>query len=146
MLRARNGFSVLKSVCRLRLKKTYMESFLSPEGVQAKVWNFRKRKCGFLSKYSLVLYNHFRGREATDTEVNNCFSIYWNSEIIEHKNMIFNSFTVANDYNFGAQWPNGRGRHFFLLTNKTFDGIYLARAGKSLQKELWILFVFKIIL
>ena len=32
-----NGFSVLKSVCRLRLKKTYMESFLSPEGVQAKV-------------------------------------------------------------------------------------------------------------
>ena len=60
--------------------------------------------------------------------------------------MIFNSFTVANDYNFGAQWPNGRGRHFFLPTNKTFDGIYLARAGNSLQKELWILFVFKIIL
>ena len=22
--------------------------------------------------------------------------------------MIFNSFAVANDYNFGAQWPNGR--------------------------------------
>ena len=59
--------------------------------------------------------------------------------------MIFNSFTVAcNDYNFGAQWPNGRGRRFFLPTNKT--GICLALAGKFLQKELWILFVFKIIL
>ena len=32
--------------------------------------------------------------------------------------MIFNSFTVANYYNFGAQWPNGRGRRFFLPTNK----------------------------
>ena len=50
--------------------------------------------------------------------------------------MIFSSFTVANDYNFGAQRPNGRGRHFFLPTNKTFDGIYLARAVKSLQKEM----------
>ena len=40
---------------------------------------------------------------ATDAEVNNCFSIYYNSEIIEHKMMIFNSFTVANDYNFGAR-------------------------------------------
>ena len=28
--------------------------------------------------------------------------------------MIFNSFTVANDYNFGAQRPNGRGRRFSL--------------------------------
>ena len=54
--------------------------------------------------------------------------------------MIFNSYTVANDYNFG------RGRHFFLPTNKTFEGICLALAGKFLQKELWILFVFKIIL
>ena len=26
--------------------------------------------------------------------------------------MIFNSFTVANGYNFGPQWPNGRGRRF----------------------------------
>ena len=60
--------------------------------------------------------------------------------------MIFNSFTVANDYNFGAQWPNGRGRRFFLPTNKTFEGICLALSGKFLQKELWILFVFKIIL
>ena len=49
--------------------------------------------------------------------------------------MIFNSFTVANDHNFGAQWPNGRGRRFSL-----------ALAGKVLQKELRFLFVFKIIL
>ena len=34
----------------------------------------------------------------TDTEVNNCFSIYKNSEIIEH-----NSFTVANDYILARQ-------------------------------------------
>ena len=60
--------------------------------------------------------------------------------------MIFNSFTVANDYNFGAQWPNGRGRRFFLPTNKTFEGICLALEGKFLQKELWIIFVFKIVL
>ena len=53
----------------------------------------------------------YRGREAarlipllaTDTEVNNCFNIYQNSEIIEHKMMIFNSFIVANDHNFGAR-------------------------------------------
>ena len=43
--------------------------------------------------------------------------------------MIFNSFTVANDYNFGVEWPNGRGRGFFLSTNKTFKGICLALAG-----------------
>ena len=42
--------------------------------------------------------------------------------MIERKMMIFNSFTVANDYNFGARWPNGRGRRFFLATNKTFAG------------------------
>ena len=60
--------------------------------------------------------------------------------------MIFNSFTVANDYNFGAQWPNGRGRPFFLPTNETFEGICLALTGKFLQKGLWILFVFKITL
>ena len=61
--------------------------------------------------------------------------------------MIFNSFTVAcNDYNFGAQWPNGRGRRFFLPTNKTVEGICLALAGEFPQKELWNLFVFKIIL
>ena len=60
--------------------------------------------------------------------------------------MILNSFTVGNDSNFGTWWPNGRGRRFFLATNKTFEGICLALAGKILQKELWILFVFKIIL
>ena len=35
--------------------------------------------------------------------------------------MIFNSFIVANDYNIGAQLPNGR--RVFLTTNKTFEGI-----------------------
>ena len=39
--------------------------------------------------------------------------------------MIFNSFTVANDHNFGAQWLNSRGRRFFLPTNKTFEGFCL---------------------
>ena len=60
--------------------------------------------------------------------------------------MIFNSFTVANDDKIGARWPNGRGRRFILPTNETFEGVCLALAGKFLQKELWILFVFKIIL
>ena len=60
--------------------------------------------------------------------------------------MIFYSFTVANDYNFGARWLNGRGRLFFLATNKTFEGVCLALTGKFLQNELWILFVFKMIL
>ena len=60
--------------------------------------------------------------------------------------MIFNSFTVASDYNFGVQWPNGHGCRFFLPTNKTFESICLALAGKFIQKELWIFFVFKIIL
>ena len=50
--------------------------------------------------------------------------------------MIFNSFTVANDYNFGAQCPSGRGRRFFLPTNKTFEGICLALARKFLQRDL----------
>ena len=50
--------------------------------------------------------------------------------------MIFNSFTDANDYNFGARRPNGRGRRFFLATNKTFEGVCLVPAGKFLQKEL----------
>ena len=56
--------------------------------------------------------------------------------------MIFNSNTVANDYNFGR----GRGRRFFLPTIKTFADICLALAGKFLQKEVCIPFVFKIIL
>ena len=34
---------------------------------------------------------------ATDSEVNNCFSIYLSSEIIELKNDDLNSFTVAKD-------------------------------------------------
>ena len=49
---------------------------------------------------------------------------------------IFNSFTVANDYNFDARLPNGRGRRFLLATNKTFECVCLALAGKFLQKEL----------
>ena len=60
--------------------------------------------------------------------------------------MIFDPFTVANDYNFGAQWPNGRGRRFFLPTNKASKSICLALTGKFFQEEMWILFVFKIIL
>ena len=110
ILRVRNGFSVLKSVCRLRLKKAW-RAFC-----RRKVF---KRKCEISGRgnagslVSIVLYYitiseaaKRRGNYpplASDTEVNNCFSIYQNSEIIEHKNMIFNSFTVANDYNFGAQ-------------------------------------------
>ena len=38
--------------------------------------------------------------------------------------MMFNSFTVANEYNFGAQLPNDRSHRFFLPTNKTFEGIF----------------------
>ena len=57
--------------------------------------------------------------------------------------MILTHLLLANDYNFGAQWPNGRGRRFFLPTNETFEGICLALAGSL---DLWILFVFKIIL
>ena len=38
--------------------------------------------------------------------------------------MIFNSFTVANDYSFGAQWQIGRGRRFFLQANKTREKHY----------------------
>ena len=41
--------------------------------------------------------------------------------------MIFNSNTVANNYNFGASF-------FFSPTNKTFEGICLALAGKFLSK------------
>ena len=37
----------------------------------------------------------------------------------------FNSFTTGNDYNFGAQWPNGRG--VLLPTNKTFQGIWITQ-------------------
>ena len=47
---------------------------------------------------------------STDTEVNNCFS-QWDNWA--QKKMIFNSFTVVNDYNFGAQWPRKGRRGFF---------------------------------
>ena len=50
--------------------------------------------------------------------------------------MVFNSFTTANDYNFGAQCPSGRCRRFFLPKFKNFEGICLALTGKFLQKEL----------
>ena len=49
--------------------------------------------------------------------------------------MIFNSFTVANYYNFGAQWPNGRGRRFFSPTNETFEGICSALAGNFFKRS-----------
>ena len=41
--------------------------------------------------------------------------------------MIFNSFTVANDYNFGAQWLNGSSKEgtaytgFFVDLPYSFD-------------------------
>ena len=38
---------------------------------------------------------------ANDTEVNNYFSMYKNSEIIDSKMMIFNSLIADDDYNFG---------------------------------------------
>ena len=49
--------------------------------------------------------------------------------------MIFNSFTIGNDNNFAAQWPNGRGSRFFLPTNKTFEGICLAPAGNFFKRS-----------
>ena len=59
--------------------------------------------------------------------------------------MDFNSFyTVADGYNLGTKWPNGR--RVFLPTIKTFEGICLAIVGKFLQKELWSLFVFETLL
>ena len=36
------------------------------------------------------------------------------------------------------KWPNGR--HVFLPTNKTFEGICLALAGTFREKEWWIFF------
>ena len=50
--------------------------------------------------------------------------------------MISNSFTVANDYNFGEQIPSGHGNWVFLQTNKTSEVICFALARKFLQKEL----------
>ena len=48
--------------------------------------------------------------------------------------------TQATD-NFRTQWPNGR--RVFLPTNKTFEGICLALAGKFMKG---VIFVFKTIL
>ena len=59
--------------------------------------------------------------------------------------MILNSFTLPAITILARNDRTG-GRRVFLPTNKTFEGICLALAGKFLQKELWILFVFKIIL
>ena len=56
--------------------------------------------------------------------------------------MIFNSFTIAI-YNFGAQWPNGRGRRFLLPKNKTFEAFVQLLQGNFFKKELWFLFVLK---
>ena len=71
-------------------------------------------------------------------------SIYYNSERITQKMMIFNSFTVANDL-FAIMARNDRTAvgFFFLTTNKTFKGICLALSGKFLERELWILFALK---
>ena len=49
--------------------------------------------------------------------------------------MIFNSFTVANDFTILAR-DERSGRRFFLATNKTFESVCLALAAKFLQKEL----------
>ena len=49
--------------------------------------------------------------------------------------MIFNSFTVATIKILAHNDRTG-GRRVFLPTNKTFEGICLALAGKFLQKEL----------
>ena len=60
------------------------------------------------------------------------------------KTIVFNSFTAANDYNFGTQMTEWLS--VFLPTHKTFKGICLAIVGKFLKKKLRILFVFETIL
>ena len=50
--------------------------------------------------------------------------------------MIFNSFTVANDYNFARDDRTAAVVAFSLATNKTFEGVCLALAGKFLQNKL----------
>ena len=52
-------------------------------------------------------------RESNLSKPNLVATCRYTTEIIEHRNMNFNSFTVANDYNFGAQWPKGGRRRFF---------------------------------
>ena len=50
--------------------------------------------------------------------------------------MIFNSFTVANNYNFGAQWPNDCGRRFLLPTNKILNS--QVTFFKEKESNIWI--------
>ena len=50
--------------------------------------------------------------------------------------MSFNSFAVANDYNFGVQDRTAAAVAFSCRQIKLFNGICLALAGKFLQKEL----------
>ena len=49
--------------------------------------------------------------------------------------MIFNSNSVANDYNFGVQRPNGRGRRFFLPTNKTLKAFVQLLRGNFFKRS-----------
>ena len=55
--------------------------------------------------------------------------------------MIFSLFTVANNNNFGLQWPNGR--RVFLPTNKTFESNRLALSGKFQKKDCEFSFYLK---
>ena len=50
--------------------------------------------------------------------------------------MIFNSFTVASDYNFGGQDRTAAASLGFLPTNKTLGDICLALAGNFFHNEL----------
>ena len=64
----------------------------------------------------------------------NCFSIYYNSEIIEHKMKNFNSFTAANDsavLSRNDRTYNGCGRRFFLPTNKTLKAFFTSCGENS---------------
>ena len=66
---------------------------------------------------------------AADTEVNNCFSIYESSEIIEHKIKMMDFKKLI----YCCQRQNlARKCHVSLPTNYTFQGICLAIMGKFL--------------
>ena len=60
--------------------------------------------------------------------------------------MIFNSLLLPTIAILARDDRTAAVVAFFLATNKTFEGVCLALAGKCLQKELWILFVFRITL
>ena len=49
--------------------------------------------------------------------------------------MVFNSFTAANNYYFGAQMTK-RLLHFLADKMKLFEGVCVTIGGKCLQKEL----------